>query len=55
MILKNLIKEMDNDLRICKTSYTRERKSIKSILKNNFVSLLFKTQEKLNCSQNFAK
>lgn len=42
MIFKNFIKEMDNDLRICKILYIRERKSIKSILKNNFVLLFFK-------------
>lgn len=48
-MLKNFIREMDNDLKICKTLYFRERKSMnEEYLKSNSDSLLFVYKEKLS-------
>lgn len=46
-MLKNLIEEMDNDLKICKTSYFRERKSMnKEYIKKYFGLITLCTQRK---------
>lgn len=48
-MLKNFIREMDNDLKICKTLYFRERKSMnEEYLKSNLHSLLLVYKEKLS-------